>query len=161
MIPNWKLKIHTTEDATKVVQQWKAAGLCVVFTNGCFDLLHRGHISYLSDAAALGDKLIIGVNSDQSVQKLKGPNRPLQDEMSRLEILAALEFVDGVVLFSEDTPLELLEQLIPDVLVKGGDYTKEGIVGAELVEKHGGEVKVIPFLEGYSTTSIEQKILKR
>ncbi|MCB9245496.1 MAG: D-glycero-beta-D-manno-heptose 1-phosphate adenylyltransferase [Flavobacteriales bacterium] len=157
----FKSKILTRSETAKVVRNWQQKGMNVVFTNGCFDLLHRGHIAYLSDAAALGDKLVIGVNSDASVRALKGPNRPLQDEISRMEILAALEFVDAVVLFTEDTPLELLREVMPNTLVKGGDYSRDNIVGADLIEENGGSVRVLPFLPGYSTTAIEQRILQR
>lgn len=161
MKSDFKSKIRTRSETADEVQNWQGKGLNVVFTNGCFDLLHRGHIAYLSDAAALGDKLVIGVNSDASVRALKGPNRPLQDEVSRMEILAALEFVDAVVLFSEATPLELLREIMPNTLVKGGDYSRNTIVGADLIEENGGSVRVLPFLPGYSTTAIEQRILQR
>ncbi|NNF33842.1 MAG: D-glycero-beta-D-manno-heptose 1-phosphate adenylyltransferase [Saprospiraceae bacterium] len=147
-------------EAQPHVQRWKDMGYEVVFTNGCFDILHEGHIQTLTQAAAIGDKLIVGLNSDESVQILKGPSRPLNKEKSRSVVLAALEAVDMVVIFSEETPAELLELLIPDVLVKGGDYKKSEIVGAELVEKYGGRVEVIPFLKGHSTTGIIKKMKK-
>ena len=153
-----KNKIHSWDSLSELRRIWKSEGKRVVFTNGCFDLLHLGHIDYLSKAADLGDRLIIAVNSDSSVSKLKGKNRPLQDEFSRQMILASLTFVDAVVLFEEETPFKIIDILKPDVLVKGGDYKAEEIVGADIVNQHGGQVVIIPFLEGYSTTSIEKKI---
>lgn len=137
---------------------WRLRDQKVVFTNGCFDILHLGHLDYLSRAADLGDRLVLGVNSDASNRRLKGPTRPINDEHSRSMLLAGLFFVDAVCIFDEDTPLELIKLLRPDVLVKGADYTIEQIVGADLVLDGGGEVKTIEFLEGYSTTAIEQKI---
>ncbi|MCX6189737.1 MAG: D-glycero-beta-D-manno-heptose 1-phosphate adenylyltransferase [Bacteroidetes bacterium] len=151
-------KIYSLQSLIPMVQQWKAAGKKIVFTNGCFDLLHPGHVDYLTKAADLGDKLIIALNTDASVQQLKGVHRPIQNEQSRLHIMAALECVSAVFLFDEDTPLAAINKIIPQVLVKGGDYTLETIVGAEVVTAQGGEVKIIPFLEGYSTSAIEQKI---
>ena len=126
----------------------------VVFTNGCFELLHRGHVEYLGQARALGDVLVVGLNSDASVRRLKGAGRPLVAETDRAAVLAALRCVDAVTLFDEDTPLELISTLLPDVLVKGGDYDLDGIVGRDAVEKAGGDVRVLPFVEGYSTTDI-------
>jgi rfaE bifunctional protein nucleotidyltransferase chain/domain len=140
------------------LEQWRKEGKKVVFTNGCFDLLHRGHVDYLAKAANAGDKLMIGVNSDASVSKLKGPHRPLQDEQSRLVILASLAFVDAVILFDEQTPYELISFVQPDVLVKGSDYKPEAIVGYDIVKARGGEVKTIDFVPGYSTSLIEKKI---
>ena len=136
---------------------WRFLNNKIVFTNGCFDILHRGHIAYLSEARDRGDVLIIGLNSDASVQRIKGDGRPVQDEMSRALILASLRFVDAVVLFDEDTPYELIKLVKPDVLVKGGDYTEETIVGAGFVKENGGEVVTIPLVEGYSTTEIIKK----
>ncbi len=136
------------------VAMWKFQGRKVVFTNGCFDILHRGHIEYLSKARDCGDVLIIGLNTDASVRRLKGEKRPVQDEQTRALILASLRFVEGVVLFDEDTPYDLISFLKPDVLVKGGDYSRETIVGADVVEASGGEVVVIPLVEGYSTSGI-------
>jgi rfaE bifunctional protein nucleotidyltransferase chain/domain len=130
----------------------------VVFTNGCFDILHRGHVSYLQNARSLGDFLIVGVNSDRSVSRLKGPTRPIQNEDDRLFILAGLECVDAVVLFEEDTPIHLIEQLLPNILVKGGDYVIEEIVGYEVVMKNGGLVTTLPFVEGKSTSNIVKKM---
>jgi rfaE bifunctional protein nucleotidyltransferase chain/domain len=153
-----KAKIHSWDSLETQVRTWREQGLKIVFTNGCFDLLHRGHIHYLHEAADLGDKLIIAVNSSASVQKLKGEHRPLQDEDARCEILAALSCVDAVVVFNEDTPLEILKVLMPNVLVKGGDYTIDKIVGADLILEKGGEVAVLSFLPGYSTSAIEAKI---
>lgn len=129
----------------------------MVFTNGCFDILHKGHIHYLSEASELGDILVIGLNSDQSVKRIKGENRPYQDENSRALVLAALSFVDYVVIFNEDTPHDLIEKLRPEVLVKGGDYKAEEIVGYETVKSSGGEVVIIDFVEGYSSSSVIRK----
>ncbi|HEX9008898.1 MAG TPA: D-glycero-beta-D-manno-heptose 1-phosphate adenylyltransferase [Holophagaceae bacterium] len=128
------------------------------FTNGCFDLIHPGHVKYLEDARALGDFLVVGLNSDASVARLKGPGRPLQDEAARAAVLLGLRSVDAVVRFDEDTPLELIRALRPDILVKGGDYTPETVVGREDVEARGGRVVLIPFLAGHSTSRIEQRI---
>jgi rfaE bifunctional protein nucleotidyltransferase chain/domain len=153
-------KILTNEGFEQRIAQWKKQNLKIVFTNGCFDLLHLGHVDYLAKAKDLGDRLIIGVNTDASVRRLKGKFRPLQDENSRLHLLAALEVVDAVVLFDEDTPYELIKQVQPDVLVKGADYKPESIVGYDIVTSRGGKVETIEYLEGYSTTSIEQRILK-
>lgn len=138
----------------------KAKGLKVVFTNGCFDILHKGHVDYLAKAADKGDVLIVAVNTDESVRRLgKSPSRPIQDENARAYLIAALESVKYVTLFNEDTPRELIELLVPDVLVKGSDYKPENIVGYDTVVKHGGKVETIDFIEGYSTTAIEKKIL--
>lgn len=133
----------------------------VVFTNGCFDVLHRGHVVYLDRARRLGDALVVGVNTDASVQRLKGPDRPLVHQDDRARILAALECVDAVVLFDEDTPRELIAALLPDILVKGGDYAPDEIVGREEVEAAGGRVEVIPFVEGYSTTDLMKRVRSR
>lgn len=133
---------------------WRLFKNRIVFTNGCFDILHRGHIEYLSLARDKGEILIIGLNSDASVKRIKGEGRPVQDEDSRALVLASLRIVDAVVLFDEDTPYELIKFVQPDVLVKGGDYTEETIVGADIVKASGGEVVVIPFVEGYSTSKI-------
>jgi D-beta-D-heptose 7-phosphate kinase/D-beta-D-heptose 1-phosphate adenosyltransferase len=130
----------------------------VVFTNGCFELLHRGHVEYLAQAKALGDVLVVGLNSDASVQRLRGAGRPLVAEADRAAVLAALRSVDAVTLFDEDTPLELISTLLPDVLVKGGDYDLDGIVGREVVEEAGGEVRALPFVAGHSTTSILDRL---
>ncbi|MCH7932986.1 MAG: D-glycero-beta-D-manno-heptose 1-phosphate adenylyltransferase [Gemmatimonadetes bacterium] len=130
----------------------------LVFTNGCFELLHPGHVEYLTQARALGDVLVVGLNSDASVRRLKGAGRPLVEEADRAAVLAALRSVDVVTLFDEDTPLELISALLPDVLVKGGDYDLDEIVGREAVERAGGEVRVLPFVEGYSTTEIMTRL---
>lgn len=127
-------------------------------TNGCFDLLHPGHVTYLEQARALGDALVVAVNSDASVRRLKGPERPLVDEGARMRVLAGLQAVDAVCLFDDDTPARLIESVLPDYLVKGGDYDLDQIVGREVVEHAGGQVHVIPFLAGYSTSSIVDRI---
>lgn len=155
-----KNKLFTLDTLKTEVEKWKQAGQKVVFTNGCFDLLHVGHISYLAAAAALGNKLIIGLNSDASTKRLKGPTRPINNEYSRSIMLAAIFFIDAVMLFEEDTPLQTIKTILPDVLVKGGDYTISQIVGANEVIDNGGEVKVIDFLNGYSSTNIIEKIKK-
>ena len=151
-------KIYNLDALKSQVEQWKMAGNKVVFTNGCFDIIHRGHIEVLALTANLGDKLIIGINSDQSIQKLKGEDRPIIDEQSRAILLAALRFVDAIVLFSDDTPLNLISTLLPNVLAKGGDYEIETIVGHEIVQQNGGEVILVPFLDGFSSTNIIDKI---
>jgi rfaE bifunctional protein nucleotidyltransferase chain/domain len=151
-------KIFSFDDLKNQVNAWKQAGEEVVFTNGCFDIIHRGHIEVLAQTADLGDRLIIGLNSDTSIQKLKGKNRPIIEEQSRAILLASLEFVDAVVIFSEDTPLKLISALLPDVLAKGGDYEIETIVGHEIVQQNGGKVKLVPFVDGFSSTTIIEKI---
>ena len=161
MLEKIKAKIQTWEQARRTVEGWKKQGLRVVFTNGCFDLLHYGHIHYLAEAREQGGRLVIGLNSDASVRRLKGSNRPINDEPTRKLLLAALECVDLVATFEQDTPLELISLLRPDVLVKGGDYKPEDIVGADVVLNHGGEVKALPYIEGHSTTAIEAKIREK
>lgn len=141
-----------------VLDHWKKAGEKVVFTNGCFDLVHRGHIDSLSKAADLGDRLIVGLNSDNSVRILKGSNRPLIDEQSRAILLASLVMVDAVVIFDEETPYQLIEQIVPDVLVKGTEYQVEEIAGHDVVLGAGGKVERISLTEGFSTTGLIQKI---
>ena len=158
MIEKIKSKIYNAAQVELQSNKWREEGLKIVFTNGCFDILHYGHIHYLADARAQGDKLIVGVNSSASVARLKGPHRPINDDFTRLHLLAALEFVDAVVVFEEDTPLNLIKQVLPDLLVKGGDWKPEQIVGAKEVMESGGEVKSLAFVEGYSTTGIEDKI---
>ena len=153
-------KIFSLDDLKNQVNAWKQAGEEVVFTNGCFDIIHRGHIEVLAQTADLGDRLIIGLNSDTSIQKLKGKNRPIIEEQSRAILLASLEFVDAVVIFSEDTPLKLISALLPDVLAKGGDYEIETIVGHEIVQQNGGKVKLVAFVDGFSSTTIIDKIKK-
>ncbi len=152
-------KIHSFESIGALLRQWRSANESIVFTNGCFDLLHYGHLHYLSDARDLGDRLVIGLNSARSVQRLKGPARPINDELTRMHLLAALEVVDAVVVFEEDTPLALIQLVMPDFLVKGGDWRPEQIVGSELVLANGGQVLSLPFVQGYSTTNIEAKII--
>lgn len=138
--------------------KWREEDEKVVFSNGCFDILHLGHIDYLEKASQLGSKLLVGINADTSVKRLKGPQRPVQPEGARARMLAALAFVDAVVLFQEDTPLQLIETLCPHVLVKGDDYTIDKIIGADFVYNKGGVVKTIPLVEGYSTTEIIERI---
>ena len=153
-------KICSWEEARQRIQSKQQAGGKVVFTNGCFDILHFGHLCYLAHARDLGDMLVIGLNRAASVARLKGPHRPIQDEATRFFQMAALQYTDIVVGFEEDTPLKLIEALKPDILVKGGDYSPETIIGADFVQAHGGQVITLPFVPGYSTTSIEQKILR-
>jgi len=152
-------KILNRQTLSASLYLWRFQQKKIVFTNGCFDLLHLGHINYLSKAKDYGDILIVGVNTDRSVKMLdKGGNRPITNETARATIIAALHFVDAVVLFDEETPYELIKTVQPDVLVKGSDYRPEGIVGYDIVKEKGGEVITIDFLPGYSTTSIEEKI---
>jgi len=151
-------KIFGLEFLMKNIDQWKNENKKIVFTNGCFDLIHLGHIELLARSSDLGDILIIGVNSDSSIQKLKGENRPIIEEDSRVKQLAALEFVDAVVLFNEDTPQKLIEKIKPNVITKGGDYKAENVVGNEVVTQKNGQVVIIPLTQGYSTTSILKKI---
>lgn len=148
-------KITTADAALKGI----SPDATVVFTNGCFDILHPGHVDYLERARALGTHLVVGINSDASVRRLKGPTRPINDEHSRSRVLAALGCVDQIVIFDEDTPWELIKKLRPQVLVKGGDWPVEQIVGRELVQERGGQVLSLPLLPGYSTTNIIQRIL--
>ncbi len=154
-------KIQTLETLTQTLAQWRAANQRIVFTNGCFDLLHFGHLHYLAQARDLADRLVVGLNSSDSVRQLKGPHRPINDELTRTHLLAALQMVDAVVVFEADTPIELIRIIQPDILVKGGDWKPEQIVGSDLVLARGGQVLSLPFVEGYSTTNIEQKILER
>jgi D-beta-D-heptose 7-phosphate kinase/D-beta-D-heptose 1-phosphate adenosyltransferase len=154
-------KIKRKEDLQRIIEDLKAKGKRIVFTNGCFDLLHLGHIRYLEKAKFLGDILVVGVNSDRSVQNLKGPERPILPEEERAEILSGLECVDYITLFDELTPLELISSLQPHILVKGGDWAKETTVGREVVERSGGEVVILPFVEGSSTSNLIETILKR
>lgn len=155
-----KIFTYTDADYRRMLTIWRFHGKKIVFTNGCFDILHLGHIDYLSKAKDLGDLLIIGLNTDLSVSKIKGKNRPIQDEISRAMVLAALGFVDVVVFFGEETPYNLIKTTQPDVLVKGADYKPEDIVGYDIVKAKGGEIVTIEYLPGYSTTAIEVKILK-
>ncbi len=156
-----KEKIREREELYRIIQDLKSKGKRVVFTNGCFDLLHVGHIRYLEKARSLGDVLVVGLNTDRSVQTIKGPNRPIVPEEERAEILSGLWCVDYVTLFDEPTPLELIASLRPDVLVKGGDWSKETVVGREVVEESGGEVILLPFVEGSSSSNMIETILMR
>ena len=160
MIPRYAAKLHTLDGIVSKRATWKQDRQRVVFTNGCFDLLHYGHIHYLAEAKALGDKLIVGLNSTDSVRRLKGPDRPINDDPTRQYLLAALECVDAIVVFEENTPLQLIMAILPDVLVKGGDWPIDQIVGAREVLENGGDVQTLAFVEGYSTTKIAEKIKK-
>ncbi|MCF8429415.1 MAG: D-glycero-beta-D-manno-heptose 1-phosphate adenylyltransferase [Bacteroidia bacterium] len=151
-------KIFTWETLKSQIAEWQKQGKKIVFSNGCFDLVHKGHIDYLNRAADLGDVLVMGLNTDASVSKLKGLHRPIQDEQSRLTIIAALQCVNAVVLFDEETPYELIKLVQPDVLVKGSDYKPENIVGYDIVIAKGGQVKTIDYLPGFSTSGIEKRI---
>lgn len=148
------------QEAVAVIDTWRAAGDKIVFTNGCFDLLHIGHITYLRAARHLGTRLVVGINTDASVQRLKGSHRPIKDESTRLAIMASLEMVDAAILFDTDTPYALIQDVNPQVLVKGGDWPVAQIVGNDIVLSSGGEVRSLAFVEGHSTTAIEQRIIK-
>jgi len=148
------------QSAIDLINTWKSEGKKIVFTNGCFDILHSGHIQYLSEAAQLGDKLVIGLNSDSSVSRLKGSDRPIKSQECRADILAFMKAIDMVIVFDEDTPLELIEKIIPDILVKGGDWSTDQIVGSDIVLKNGGEVKSLSFLKGFSSTRIIERMGK-
>lgn len=153
-------KIYSEEKLLRHLMMWRLQNKKIVFTNGCFDILHQGHIDYLSKAADMGNILVVGVNSDSSVRQLgKGKSRPLQDENSRTMILASLYFVNAVILFQDNTPYNLIKIIQPDMLVKGGDWEKEKIVGYDIVTNNGGTVTTIPYLEGHSTSAIEKKII--
>lgn len=146
-------------DLLRLANIWRMKGDRIVFTNGCFDILHRGHVQYLEEAAALGERLVIGLNTDASVRRLgKGDDRPVNDEESRAKVLCALRCVDAVVLFDEDTPMALIQALVPDVLAKGGDWAAKDIIGADVVKAAGGEVRSIPLVEGFSTTALLDRI---
>ncbi|MCC6753398.1 MAG: D-glycero-beta-D-manno-heptose 1-phosphate adenylyltransferase [Saprospiraceae bacterium] len=151
-------KIHSQQSLEAVVSEWKRQGLICVFTNGCFDILHEGHVRYLSEARALGDRLIVGLNSDEGVKRLKGSSRPVNSQSSRAIVVAALASVDAVVVFGEDTPAGLIQHLTPNILVKGGDWPVDQIAGAEWVIAHGGKVFSLQFHDGFSTTTLLQKI---
>ncbi|MFH1776211.1 MAG: D-glycero-beta-D-manno-heptose 1-phosphate adenylyltransferase [Candidatus Omnitrophota bacterium] len=151
-------KFITTACVKKITADYKKKGKKIVFTNGCFDLLHYGHIRYLESAKKLGDVLIIGLNSNRSVRKLKGPNRPLNTQLVRVKQLAALAVVDYITVFSSQTPYTLIKTIKPDILVKGGDWKKTAVVGREFVIKNGGRVKIIPYIKGFSTTLLIKKI---
>ena len=156
-----KQKIKGRKTLLRIMKDLKAKGKRIVFTNGCFDLLHIGHIRYLEEAKTLGDVLVVGVNSDSSVRKLKGPKRPILPEEERTETLSGLGCVDYITLFDEIDPLKLITSLQPDVLVKGGDWTKEQTVGREVVKRSGGEVVILPFVQGASTSTLIETILKK
>ncbi|TAF63778.1 MAG: D-glycero-beta-D-manno-heptose 1-phosphate adenylyltransferase [Cytophagales bacterium] len=151
-------KIQNLSSVQQQIQQWKTEGQKVVFTNGCFDILHIGHVDYLEKAKLVGDKLVVAINTDASVKRLKGQSRPINPEYARARLLAALSFVDAVVYFEEDTPLQVIEKLLPNVLVKGNDYQISNIVGADVVIANGGEVLTIALTEGFSTSKIIDKI---
>ncbi len=157
-LQNIKDKILNAGQLQARLNIWRLLEKKIVFTNGCFDLLHPGHIDYLAKAADLGDKLVIGLNSDRSASELKGPTRPITDEHSRSLMLASFSFVDALIIFDERTPLELIRWVRPDILVKGADYTVDQIIGSDIVLQSGGQVKTLDYLPGYSTTQIEQKI---
>ena len=151
-------KLKSVEELKSIASQAKARGQKVVFTNGCFDILHQGHLHVLREAKALGDLLIVAVNSDGSVKRLKGPSRPVINEAGRSELIAALEMVDYVTLFAETDPRRLIEEIQPDILAKGGDWRPDQVVGADIVERSGGAVAVIPYLRGFSTTEIIERV---
>ena len=157
-LKNIKSKIYSLSDLKIQSDKWKGKGKKIVFTNGCFDLVHRGHLEVLANTADLGDKLIIGLNSDSSIKELKGEKRPIMDEISRSILLASLQFVDAIVFFSDETPFNLIETLVPDILAKGGDYKVTEISGNEVVLENGGEVILVPFIDGFSSTNIVEKI---
>ncbi|RPI75245.1 MAG: D-glycero-beta-D-manno-heptose 1-phosphate adenylyltransferase [Desulfobacteraceae bacterium] len=154
----YRLKIKNLADLKAERAGFRSQGKKVVFTNGCFDILHPGHLRYLYAARQLGDYLVIGLNSDQSVQTIKGPERPILGQAERAEMLAALEFVDRIVIFAEPDPFNVISELVPDVLVKGADWAEDAIIGADVVKKAGGRVKTIPFVDGFSTTQIIQRV---
>jgi rfaE bifunctional protein nucleotidyltransferase chain/domain len=154
-------KVLTRSGLKRRLDTLRRQGKRIVFTNGCFDLIHPGHVRYLRAAKRLGDVLVIGLNSDASVRRLKGPSRPLVSQRDRCEVMAALEMVDYVIVFGEDTPYELIKQVQPDVLVKGGDWKPDDIVGADIVRARGGAVRSLRFAPGYSTTRLVQTICKR
>ncbi|OQX73082.1 MAG: D-glycero-beta-D-manno-heptose 1-phosphate adenylyltransferase [Bacteroidetes bacterium 4484_249] len=153
-----KSKVFNNNTLKSCLAVWQFKNKKIVFTNGCFDILHLGHIDYLSKAKDLGDVLIVGLNTDNSVKRLKGKNRPVNNEEARALLLATLKFVDAVVLFDEDTPYDLIKKVQPDILIKGSDYKPEDIVGADIIKAKGGEIITIDFLEGYSTTAIIKKL---
>ncbi len=151
-------KIKTVAEAIPQLVEWKTSGQKIVFTNGCFDIVHLGHVDYLEKARNLGDRLVLGLNTDASVSRIKGPLRPVVNEYARARLIASLAFVDTVILFDEPTPKELIEAINPDILVKGDDYSVETIVGSDFVLGNGGEVKTIPLVQGFSTSSLIEKI---
>lgn len=151
--------VYRKEDLFTTLNQWRFKEEKIVFTNGCFDILHRGHTDYLAKAASLGSKFIIGLNTDASVKRLKGKNRPVNPEYARAFVLASLIYTDKIILFEEDTPLELIRYIQPDILVKGSDYSPENIIGYDIIKAKGGKIMTIDLTEGYSTTSILDKIV--
>lgn len=153
-------KLKNLAELVAVALEARRAGKVVVFTNGCFDLLHRGHVHILREAKARGDMLIVAINSDRSVRGIKGRTRPILPETDRIELIAAMEMVDYVILFDEPDPCALIAAIKPDVLAKGGDWGPDGVVGADIVEREGGQVAVIPYLKGFSTTEIIERIKK-
>jgi len=158
---DYRSKIKSQEEAKKEIERLKSEGKRVVFTNGCFDILHPGHTRYLYAARDLGDYLIVAVNSDQSVRAIKGQGRPILSQDARTELLAALSCVDGVVIFDEENPLRVIQYLVPHILVKGGDWKEDEIIGADVVKKAGGKVVSIPYISGFSTTEILKKVRKQ
>ncbi len=154
-------KVKTQDELIPILDRLKKQGKKVVFTNGCFDILHVGHVRYLKDAKGYGDILVVAVNSDSSVKSIKGAKRPIVSQSERAEVVAALEMVDYVTMFDEDTPYNIIKKLQPDVLIKGGDWTIDKIVGRDIVEARGGRVIAIPFIEGASTTGIVERILEK
>ena len=156
--PGAECKIMPLKQLEAQVEEWRAEGLRIVFTNGCFDLLHIGHVTLLEDARLEGDRLVVGINSNASVSRLKGPTRPIVPEHARARVLAALAAVDAVVVFDEPTPLELMIALRPDVIVKGGDYVADAIVGATEIHSWGGRVVIVPFVQGFSTTQLIARV---
>jgi rfaE bifunctional protein nucleotidyltransferase chain/domain len=153
-----KIIFSSVTSALPIIHSWKELGEKIIFTNGCFDLLHRGHVVYLEEAKKLGDKLVLGLNSDASVRLLKGQKRPIQDFLNRASVLAALQSVDLIIAFEEETPIALVKEILPNILVKGGDYTIEEIAGAKDVIENGGSVRVLSFIEGESSSSIIERI---
>ena len=151
-------KIYTLDQLIDEVINWKDQNKKIVFTNGCFDLIHLGHVEVLARSSDLGDKLIVAINSDESIAKIKGANRPIIEEESRVKQIAALDFVDAVILFQQDTPIKIISSITPNVITKGGDYKTSDVVGHEIIQGNNGEVVIIPLTQGYSTTSILDKI---
>ena len=156
-----KRKLKNHDELRQIVQDLRAAGKKVVFTNGCFDIIHTGHVRYLNVAKGYGDVLVVAINSDDSVQRLKGPKRPIMTQEERAEVLAALGMVDYVTVFEEDDPHHVIAELMPDVLVKGGDWAVEQIIGRDIVEANGGKVYSIPYIEGASTTGVIERVIER
>ena len=154
-------KIISLEEICKRILSWRKESLKLVFTNGCFDILHSGHVRYLQPAASYGDILVLGLNSDSSVRKLKGPRRPIMSQNDRAYLLSAIEKIDCIVIFDEETPARLIQSVSPDVLVKGGDYLPEDVVGYDTVTENGGCVKIVPYVEGKSTSEIVNSILEQ